>query len=167
MDPLELHGREDKFKKALNMAKFTVTAEIAQEVQEKMSYDLALYEQGHGINVGYKPFSIILSDDHEEAMGVLKAYTAFAEIYIEDLWVDSKHRRKGYGKALIQELEKIFEGKGFNNINLCTSDFQAPAFYEKCGFELEFIRKNPYNPKLTKFFFCKFFKNETQTQGLL
>lgn len=29
--------------------------------------------------------------------------------------------------------------------------------YEKCGFELEFVRKNKSNPKLTKYFFIKYF----------
>ncbi|MDR1254909.1 MAG: GNAT family N-acetyltransferase [Puniceicoccales bacterium] len=50
-------------------------------------------------------------------------------------------QKKGYGRKLLQELELQFEGKGFWNINLCTSEFQAPEFYKKCGFELEFIRK--------------------------
>lgn len=33
-------------------------------------------------------------------------------------------------------------GKEYNNINLTTYEFQAPKFYEKCGFEIEFIRKD-------------------------
>ena len=45
----------------------------------------------------------------------------------------------------------------FNNINLVTNSFQAPGFYEKCGFKLEFIRKNEKNPKLTKYFYVKYF----------
>ncbi len=50
---------------------------------------------------------------------------------------------------------------------MVTSAFQAPGFYEKCGFQAEFVRINKKNPKLTKTFFVKFFSDEIQTQGIL
>jgi ribosomal protein S18 acetylase RimI-like enzyme len=86
---------------------------------------------------------------------------------IEDMWVDINYRGKGFGKQLIDKLIQHFEGKGFNNINLCTSAFQAPEFYKKCGFNLEFIRENTKNPNLTKFFFVRFFNNQIQNQGII
>ena len=106
-------------------------------------------------------------DDNGEGIAVLNAYTAFGEIHVDDLWVDSAHRGKGYGTKLIKKLESHFSGKGFNNINLVTGESYAPEFYKKCGFTLEFVRKNIKNPKLTKFFFVKYFEDEIQTQGIL
>jgi len=100
-------------------------------------------------------------------LGVLNAFTAYSEIYVDDMSVDSSHCGKGYGQKLLQELENHFEGKGFNNINLVTSAFNAPEFYKKCGFTVEFVRENKANPKLTKTFFIKYFKNECQTQEIL
>jgi ribosomal protein S18 acetylase RimI-like enzyme len=138
---------------------------LPKNIEEKMSHDLAAYEASHGVDVNYKNFALILYDAKEAIVGVLKAYTAFSEIYINDIWVDSNHRGKGYGRNLLEELENMFEGKGFNNINLCTSQFQAPDFYKKCGFQLEFIRHNDANPKFSKFFFSKMFKNVHQDQG--
>ena len=82
------------------------------------------------------------------------------------MWVHSAYRGKGYGRKLLHELENHFEGKGFNNMNLVTSAFQAPDFYKKCGFTVEFVRENKVNPKLTKTFFAKYFKNEIQHQGI-
>ncbi len=102
-----------------------------------------------------------------EVIGVLNAYTAFSEICIDDIWVDSVHRGNGYGKQLVFTLENKFKGKGFNNINLVTSAFQAPEFYKKCGFTAEFTRENKKNPKLSKTFFVKFFEEDIQTQGIL
>ena len=67
---------------------------------------------------------------------------------------------------LSEDLEQRMS-EGFNNINLCTSAFQAPEFYKKCGFTAEFTRENKINPKLSKTFFVKFFEDEKQTQGLL
>jgi len=58
---------------------------------------------------------------------------------------------------LIAELENHFKGKGLNNINLITCACQAPDFYKKCGFKVEFVRENIKNPKLTMTFFIKYF----------
>ncbi len=141
--------------------------QISDQLEEKMSKDLIAYEKAYGIDVNYKKFALVLTDENGEAIGVLKAFTAFAEIYIDDMWIDSSHRSKGYGKQLIEALENNFKGQGFNNINLVTNNFQAPEFYKKCGFELEFIRKNLKNPKLNKYFFVKFFDDQEQIQGIL
>ena len=53
--------------------------------------------------------------------------------------------------------EEYFSDKNYTSISLTTYDFQAPKFYEKCGFKLEFVRENKKNPKLTKYFFVKYF----------
>lgn len=140
---------------------------LPKKIEELMRKDLVDYESSHGVDVNYKPFALILTDEVGGVFGVLNAYTAFAEIYINDMWVEKTQRGKGYGKKLVQELERLFTGKGFNNINLVTSAFSAPGFYEKCGFTAEFVRVNQKNPQFTKTFFVKFFAEEVQTQGLL
>jgi ribosomal protein S18 acetylase RimI-like enzyme len=132
-----------------------------------MRTDLVDYEASHGIDVNYKKFAMVLTDESGNAFGVLNAFTAFSEVYIDDMWVDKFYRGKGYGRKLLQELENYFEGKGFNNINLVTNAFNAPEFYKKCGFTAEFTRENKVNPKLTKTFFIKYFENEMQAQGVL
>ena len=142
--------------------------ELPSSVEQKMQEDLVKYESSHGIDVNYKRFALILNEGpHDKIIGVLNAYTAFSEIHIDDMWVDSNHRGQGYGRKLLEDLEERFKGKGFNNINLLTNQFNAPGFYEKCGFTLEFVRKNVKNPKLTKFFFVKYFEDENQAQGLI
>jgi ribosomal protein S18 acetylase RimI-like enzyme len=148
------------------MTKLKFLENLPENIEKHMRDDMVNYESSHGIDVNYKPFHLILFHD-EKPVGCLSAYTAFSEIYIDDLWVDSAHRKKGYGKMLLEKLEQEFEGKGFNNINLVTSAFQAPEFYKKCGYQVEFVRKNIHNPKLTKTGFIKYFKNEVQTQGIL
>lgn len=141
--------------------------QIPTNVENKMRKDLVAYETSHGIDVNYREFALILRDISGDAVGVLNAFTAFSEIYINDMWVEQSQRGKGYGKKLLQTLEDHFKGKGFNNINLVTSAFSAPEFYKKCGFTAEFVRENKINPKLTKTFFVKYFSDENQTQGIL
>lgn len=147
--------------------KIEFTDTPSNAIEEKMQQDLIAYESSHGVDVNYKKFALILKDRSDTVLGVLNAFTAYSEIYVDGMWVDSSHRGKGYGRKLLQELEKHFDDKGFNNINLVTSAFNAPEFYKKCGFTVEFVRENKINQKLTKTFFIKYFKNKSQTQGIL
>lgn len=149
----------------MNQIKFV--DEIDEVTEKRMTKDLIAYETSHGIDVNYRRFSVVISNEKEEIFGVINAYTAFAEIYIDDIWVDSAYRGKGYGRQLLSALENHFKGQGFNNINLVTSAFQAPEFYKKCGFIAEFTRENKKNPKLSKTFFVKFFNEDSETQGIL
>jgi ribosomal protein S18 acetylase RimI-like enzyme len=124
-------------------------------------------EAAQGIVCNYKPFSLVIKDNTDVMIGALCAYTAFAEIYVNDLWIAPAYRKQGLARRLMFELENNFKGKGYNNINLVTSEFQAVDFYKKCGYEIEFVRINMHNPKLTKYFFVKFFEDEIQRQGIL
>ncbi|MBP9692012.1 MAG: GNAT family N-acetyltransferase [Alphaproteobacteria bacterium] len=152
-------------KSAMSTIKFV--DQVSDVIEEKMRKDLVDYESSHGIDVNFRRFALILSDANEEVVGVLNAFTAFSEVYIDDLWVNSAHRGQGHGRTLLKELEDHFKGQGFNNINLVTNQFNAPEFYKKCGFQAEFTRQNLKNPQLTKTFFIKFFEDEIQSQGIL
>lgn len=66
---------------------------ISDIEEDKMTKDLVAYESSHGIDVNYKKFSIVLKDDKGNVLGILNAFTAFAEIYIDDIWVDKPHPR--------------------------------------------------------------------------
>ena len=55
----------------------------------------------------------------------------------------------------MKKVEELFKNEDFDNYNLTTYEFQAPKFYEKMGYKLEYIRKNNKNPKLNKYFYSK------------
>ncbi len=145
---------------------FSFTPSLPKEMSSIIEKGHVKDEQEKGVVCNFEPFAIILKDG-DIFIGALQAYTAYAEIYVDDIWVKKEYRGKGFGKKLLDELEKKFEGKGYNNINLVTSAFQAKEFYLKCGFEIEFERINQANPKLSKTFFIKFFKNASQSKGIL
>src|SRR3990167_10155699 len=122
-----------------------------------MEEGLKEYELSHGIHVDYTPFAFELYNENGDLIGVLDAFSSYSSIHIRDLWIDKAHRGNGHGKQLIKALEHHFQGKGFNNINTVSCAFQAPDFYKKCGFQVEFVRENIDNPKLTVTGFVKFF----------
>lgn len=140
---------------------------LPSNIEKEMREGFISHEKEHGKLCDYKKFTLVLRDKTKSIMGVLHAYTVYAEVYVEDLWVSERSRKKGYGRKLLKALEDHFKGKGFHNINLVTSAFQAPGFYPKCGFIKEFVRENKSNPQLTKTFFIKYFDDEEQTKGLL
>ena len=45
-------------------------------------------------------------------------------------------------------------GRGYEKITLTTFGFQAPEFYKKLGYEVEFVREDK-DPKLAKYFLAK------------
>ncbi|MCX7114490.1 MAG: GNAT family N-acetyltransferase [Gammaproteobacteria bacterium] len=137
--------------------KISLVEQLSTDIEREMENGLKEYETSHGIDVNYTPFSLVLFDEKNEAVGVLSAFSSYSSIHIRDLWVKESHRGHGYGRKLVVELESRFKGKGLHNINLVSCAFQAPGFYEKCGFKTEFVRENLHNPKLTMTFFIKYF----------
>ena len=124
-------------------------------------------ETKNGVICDYKKFAIVMKNNSSIVVGVLQAYTAFAEVYVDDIWIDPSYRFQNLGRKLLNNLEDKFKNKGYNNINLVTSHFQSPELYKKCGFDVEFVRVNKKNPTLSKTFFVKYFDDKIQTQGIL
>lgn len=103
----------------------------------------------------YKPFSFIAKENNK-VVGIITGRSYYKEIHINDLIVLEEYRNKQIGSKLIEAVENFYRNKGFENINLTTYRFQAPDFYKKCGFEIEFIRKNKENSKLDKYYLVKY-----------
>ena len=113
------------------------------------------YESKHGVQCNYTPFCFTATLD-DEIIGVVSGATFFSEVYIDELVVKDEYRGKGIGTQLIKAVEESFSGQDFDNINCCTNGFQASGFYEKCGFQLEFVRENKSDSKLNKYFYVKY-----------
>lgn len=58
-----------------------------------------------------------------------------AGLYLEDLFVWPAYRKKGYGKALFQELARIAVARGYGRMEWCCLDWNTPSigFYRSMG----------------------------------
>jgi len=141
--------------------------ELPADIEARVRAEHEAFEAEHGVVCNHRPFAMVLRTASGEIAGALTGYSAYAEIYVDDVWVDAGHRSRGYGCALMAAVEGRFAGHGYNNINLVTNAFQAAGFYKKCGYRVEFVRENPRHPKLTKIFLVKFFDDAVQMQGIM
>lgn len=110
----------------------------------------------NGVTCNYVPFAFVAKENNE-VIGIITGHSYYKEVHISDLIIFEQYRNKHIGSKLVETVEIYYKNKGFENINLSTYNFQAPEFYKKCGFEVEFIRENKKSPKLTKYFLVKYF----------
>ena len=107
------------------------------------------------VECNYRPFAFV-ARENDEFVGIITGHSYYKEVHISDLIIVEEYRHKHIGSKLVKTVEDYFKDKGFENINLTTYDFQAPEFYKKCGFQIEFVRESKENSKLTKYFLVKY-----------
>jgi ribosomal protein S18 acetylase RimI-like enzyme len=54
---------------------------------------------------------------------------------ISIVWIEESARRSGLGRRLLEEAEQEALRRGCRFARVTTSDFQAPGFYQKLGYE--------------------------------
>ena len=77
-----------------------------------------------------------IEEDGKLIAGLDACVTAFRILYVSTVFVDAAYRRKGYGRLLMEELEKRAKAMGVNTIRLDTFDWQGKAFYEALGYNV-------------------------------
>lgn len=130
--------------------------EFSDEISAIIDREFDKYALKHQVNCDYTAFNFVVKEG-EKIVGILTGKSYFQEVHIGDLIVLEEYRGKRIGSELLKVVEEEYKDKGFEQMNLTTYQFQAPQFYEKCGFVLEYIRKSRTNPKLDKYFFVKYF----------
>ena len=85
---------------------------------------------------GHTPLNLIEYDADGSIIGGLLGGTYWGWMYIDILWVREDHRRQGVGSRLLTEAEKEAMRRGCHHVHVDTMSWQAPAFYQKNGYEV-------------------------------
>ena len=85
-------------------------------------------------------FSFCLEDDNKKLLAGVSGFHYYGCFYVDLLFVEESVRGKGYGSSLMQKSEKLARERGCLFMAVNTMDFEAKPFYEKLGFEVEFVR---------------------------
>ncbi len=95
-----------------------------------------------------------IEEDGKLVAGLDACITAFKILYVSTVFVDEAYRRRGYGKILIEEMEKRANEMGVNIIRLDTFSWQGKEFYESLNYEVVGSYENPIDG-YAEYFFLK------------
>ena len=124
--------------------------EVDDRLGEFINKEFSAYGEQNGVVLNYDEFCFAAEEDGN-ILGVITGRAYYNEVHIGDLIVASSLRKGGIGSKLVRAVEDNYRGKGYDKITLTTFGFQAPEFYKKLGYEVEFVREDK-DPKLSKYF---------------
>jgi len=81
-----------------------------------------------------KPLAISLRDNGGKIVGGLVGELKWKWLYVDLLWIDERHRRSGFGEALVAQAEQQARDHGAEGVYLATMSIQAPEFYPRLGY---------------------------------
>ncbi len=116
--------------------------------------EFSAYGEQNNVDLNFNEFCFIAESDVGEILGAITGRAYYNEVHIGDLIIHKAYRKCGLGSKLVSAVEEAFQNAGYGKITLTTFGFQAPEFYKKLGYTVEFIREDK-NPKLCKYFLSK------------
>lgn len=81
-----------------------------------------------------EPLAVLLRDGDGRLAGGLLGRTFWGWLVVETLWVAPGRRGTGLGRRLMAAAEAEARRRGCDHARVDTYSFQAPGFYEKCGY---------------------------------
>ena len=128
--------------------------EIDDRIGSFINEEFSEYGRQNEVALNYEEYCFVAEEDDGTILGVITGRAYYNEVHIGDLIVGKDSRKSGIGSKLVHAVEDAYKGKGYEKITLTTFGFQAPEFYKKLGYELEFVREDK-DPKLSKYFLMK------------
>ena len=129
------------------MENITITATTPEELRSgELGCKLRHYNYGF---VGEYPeqryIRLNARDENGRLLGGLRSFVFLHWLNIEVLFVEAEVRGSGLGSRLLAGAERQAIELGATNAKLDTFEWQAPAFYQKHGYE-EYARVDDYVP---------------------
>lgn len=131
-----------------------VTEEADEKVQQQILQALVASNQEKTGQNNLKQLAILIQDSNSSVVGGFWGRTAYGWLFTELLFVPRSLRGQGYGTRLMQRAEQEALARGCHSAWLDTFEFQAPAFYERLGYET-FGQLENYPAPYARFFMQK------------
>lgn len=122
------------------MSNFTEdnSPEFAELAKQKIAEFNALHwDAGKRQALGLKQV-----DAAGELVAALAGRTFGNWFYLESFWLAEAERGKGTGSSMLAEAEAIAQARGCRFVVLDTLDFQARPFYQRHGYQVEWIQQD-------------------------
>lgn len=108
------------------------------------------------IKKGHKPvsfFAFFIRNIDKKILGGCNGAILHDWLYVDQLWVTESLRGQGYGIQLMISAEKLARQNKCAFVAVNTYSFEAPDFYKKLGFYVEFERRD--SDKNPMFYFLR------------
>jgi GNAT superfamily N-acetyltransferase len=102
----------------------------------------------------HRPLHVCARDEAGRVVGGLSGATIWGWLEVKLLWVSEGARGGGLGGQLLDSAEAEARARGCHHAHLDTFDFQAPAFYERRGYQV-FGRLDDFPRGHARFFLMK------------
>lgn len=90
---------------------------------------------------GFKEEVVLLEiREGQNLVGCVAVQIFWGQLHIKYLFVEEAYRAQGFARALMEHAFEFGKTKRCNFAFVETMNFQAPVFYQKLGFKIDFIR---------------------------
>lgn len=103
---------------------------------------------------GPKALASYLANSQGDIFGGATGFTLWDWLEVEIVWIWDGLRGQGWGRKLMQSIEDAARSRDCNHSHLITWDFEAPDFYQRCGYTIV-GRLDDYPPGHTRFWLRK------------
>ena len=134
--------RDEKFKNMKDESKIVVSESHPNEVIQFL--EERIYEH-NSTKVGKTDgrfFAKTIRDSDKNIIAGISGWTWADACEITLLWVGDECRNQGFGKQLLEAAEEEAKRNNCKVILLRSFAFQAPSFYEKHDYKIEFVTKD-------------------------
>jgi GNAT superfamily N-acetyltransferase len=111
-----------------------VAVNVQQESREAVIRGLYQFNTRHLGIYEWLGLDVYVRNTEGRVIGGLVGDTALGWFTIHALWVEDECRRAGVGSAILRAAEEAAIRRGCCAAVLDTLSFQAPVFYERCGY---------------------------------
>lgn len=115
--------------------------ELRHLIRQVQSKEAIFKQIGEGTQ-----YFFIVENDYPVGYFAYKLKEETNEVFLSKLYIVSNHRRKGYGRKIIEHLESIAKNLGATSISLTVLNKNSVAIqaYEKTGFKNKGIIKRDF-----------------------
>ncbi|MFW9832342.1 MAG: GNAT family N-acetyltransferase [Candidatus Thorarchaeota archaeon] len=148
-----------------NSERFIIRQRPSEEELRAVRKGLKDYNKMHPhgeLDIPPPDISLVLKNKEGKIVGGVITSMLTGVMHLEVLWVDKQYRRRGYGRNLVLEAERIGKEKGYTASQTWTFSFQGPDFYRSIGYKLMGIYDG-YTDKITEYIFMKKLDTNHQT----
>lgn len=119
----------------MNVLNIEVSDSITPEFALPIESGLNQYnDEAVGFNEN-KPLAVVVRDEHGVVLGGMLGRTYLGLLFIDLVYLPPEIRGKGIGSQILKRVEDEGRERGCKTAVLYTITFQAPAFYEKNGWQ--------------------------------